>query len=736
MTAPFDATRLLTLLGAVSAVSADATVEQLIAATIPALRDLLGGDVDVQLDADGAPVLVGVDGTTDPAAIQVVAAILADQVRLRRVEIHSAALRAFVRDDAKHRPVILDAAPCAILVVDLAGSIVFANAAAARLGRAARRTDGPPTTTVDDFRIIALDGTPLSPDELNVNHSARSGTTRRDRISGLVAADGSVTWVLGNSTPLCDDHGVVVGAVNASTDITEQIELQLALTAQAARLRAAERVSGLGSWELDEVARTTTWSDGMYELCGLPLGSEVTLHTLTDLTHPDDRAGIDEAVRQATDERRRVTLKVRVTRPDGTEVLLSIIGEPVVENDRVIRLVGVIRDVTAEMAEEERLRRIQQLESIGQLAGGLAHDLNNLLTVLSGHAELLGMIVTDRGAASVGAIRDATERAAALTRQLSQVGRREILQPQALEVNTVLRRLQPTYRQLLPDEVTLEVRLSSPLPTVLIDPGRLEQVLLNVVLNAVDAIGGRGSLLIETSIAELAPGQVDPDLLPGTYTCISITDDGSGMPPEVLRRVFEPFFTTKGRDRGSGLGLPTSFGIMRQSGGHLSIYSEPGHGTTVRLYLPITDRVAAGERPHRPPRSLPAGLRVLLVEDNDAVLALATAALTDAGCIVLTAIDGPDGAAAAASTEGPIDLLVTDVSMPGFGGHELAERVAATRPGIRVLYVSGYTENSVVLRGIVQDDIAFLAKPFTVHQLLDKVADVVADHSPAGDLSE
>ncbi len=633
---------------------------------------------------------------------------------------------------------LLDTAPYGIIAFDRNKSVIFANDAAFRLSR--RFT---PDWTEDDpsasIGIVDQEDHALPRWSAALDESAETGRSVHGRLTGVELPDGRTSWIRASSSPLRDEHGQLSGAVATFDDVTEQVELQTRMAQSADLLRASERVSGIGSWELDEDSLVIAWSDGVYRLIGVTLGETLDPDAYSRHVHPDDRDRVFAAVAQGISTRSAVSIRHRLIRQDGTPLVVALMGEPPDDATLRTKLIGTVRDITAEVDEQHRLQRVQQLDSIGRLAGGIAHDLNNLLTVLRGHSEILSDIVTGAGRDNIAAIRRATDSAATLTRQLLDVGRRQVLQPTGIDINSMVESHRSTCRRLLPDAVTFTIELADDLPMVRMDAGKLDQVMLNVMLSAADAVGASGSVIIRTALITVTDEATqrtlhDPALLAGQHVCVSINDDGAGIPPDVLERVFEPFFTTKPHGQGTGLGLSTSYGIMQQSGGHLALSSQVGVGTTVQIYLPATDEApratAESTTAHRVAAS-PQCANVLVVEDTAAVRELTVAALEQSGYRVFAAVDGINGVAVAAACPEHLDLLITDVSMPGFGGHELATALTTTRPGIRVLYMSGYTEDSVVLQGIAQAGISFLAKPFTVSELIAKVVEVLADQ-PAG----
>ena len=396
--------------------------------------------------------------------------------------------------------------------------------------------------------------------------------------------------------------------------------------------------------------------------------------------------------------------------------------------------VTVFDNITERKRLEAQLRQAQKMESVGRLAGGVAHDFNNLLTVILSGAALAkdGLSERDPARSDIREIEDAANRAAVLTRQLLAFARRQAAEPRALDLNAVTLAMDKMLRRLIGEDVELVTLLAEHLGAVWADPGHIEQVLVNLAVNARDAMPGGGKLTIETSNvtldAESAARHVG--MAPGEYVLLAVSDSGYGMAPEILEHIFEPFFTTKELGGGTGLGLSTCYGIVKQSGGWIWAYSEPGQGTTFKIYLP---RIRAEAEAFSPASS--AALRggtetVLLVEDNAQVRDIALRSLRERGYRVLQAANGGEALRAAENQSEPIALLLTDVVMPQMGGSELVERVRALRPQIKVLYTSGYTEHALVHREVLGPGIAFLPKPFDPAGLARKVREVLDAPDP------
>ena len=401
---------------------------------------------------------------------------------------------------------------------------------------------------------------------------------------------------------------------------------------------------------------------------------------------------------------------------DGRRVLLSINGAPLFDEHGAIEgVVAAVTDVTERVHLEEQFRQAQKMESIGRLAGGVAHDFNNLLTVMLGFTAQAKSTLQDDDPAKLDLdeVENACHRAAALTRQLLAFARRQVIDPRALDLNVTTQSMDKMLRRLIGEDIELVTVPGEDLWTVWADPGQIQQVLANLVVNARDAMPQGGRLTVETRNVTLDAGYAarHPDVVPGDYVMLAVTDTGQGMAPEVAARVFEPFFTTKRSGIGTGLGLATCYGIATQAGGSIRVRSEPGHGTTFQLYLPRVNRTADAAPANQPEAAVGGVERILLVEDEDNVRKIAARTLRDAGYTVLEANNGEDALLVAADRLDSIDLVVTDVVMPQMGGRDLAERLLALRPDLKILFTSGYTEDGIVHRGVLDRGVALLPKP-------------------------
>jgi PAS domain S-box-containing protein len=399
----------------------------------------------------------------------------------------------------------------------------------------------------------------------------------------------------------------------------------------------------------------------------------------------------------------------------------------------VLGAICMALDITDRKELEERFRQSQKMEAVGRLAGGIAHDFNNLLMVIQGYADLLAERLPggDPLRRSAEQIQMASQRAASLTQQLLAFSRKQILAPKVLNVHTVVADMEKILRRLIGEDIQLETNTQKDLGLVKADRSQIEQVILNLAVNARDAMPGGGRITIETANVELDASftRVPQVLAPGRYVMLAVTDSGTGMDAETQAHIFEPFFTTKEKGKGTGLGLATVYGIVKQSGGYVWVYSEPGHGATFKIYLPRIEEEGSGCAAREPSetRSLPRGSSelVLLVEDEKGVRELAREYLETSGYRVIEAQDGHTALELAAAHAGSIDVLFTDVVMPGIGGRELAERVAQIRPGIKILYMTGYTDRAIVHHGILETDAVLLQKPFTLGTLAAKLREIL-----------
>jgi len=439
-----------------------------------------------------------------------------------------------------------------------------------------------------------------------------------------------------------------------------------------------------------------------------------------------DQTAIDRLT-TVLDAQRPVRMELELVRRDGTPFWVEMDLSPVAdETGAFTHWVAVDRDITERRALEAQLRESKKMEAVGLLAGGIAHDFNNMLTAISGFAEMV-MVDLDESTANarlhVAEIQRAAARSTELTHKLLAFARRQILKPRTVNLSDVVRDMSQLLGRLLGESIHQRVELAEQPVLATVDPGQLEEVLLNLVINAKEAMRDGGTLRIETAVVALSADYATTHVgvVPGSYAMVAVHDTGQGMTDEVRERIFEPFFTTKGDVGGTGLGLPTVIGIVLQSGGHIAVESQPNVGTSMRVYFPlVTQAVPAAPKPT--PASGPACAgTILMVEDEELLRSLVRRILERAGFTVLAAADGEEALAMAAAHTGPLDLLLTDVVLPGVNGKIVAERLTALRPGTPVLFMSGYTEDAIVHHGVLDEGIEFLEKPFTRQDLLERI---------------
>jgi two-component system cell cycle sensor histidine kinase/response regulator CckA len=450
-----------------------------------------------------------------------------------------------------------------------------------------------------------------------------------------------------------------------------------------------------------------------------------------DLIHPEDRAAVVGRLTEAmANPGGRVDVAARVRHKDGSWRYLEGVLTNLLDDPSVGGIVNNYRDATERRSLEQQVIQAQKMEAVGRLAGGVAHDFNNILTAIGGYTDLLlaDLPLDDPRRQDVDEIHRAADRAAALTQQLLAFSRRQVLQPKVIDLNALVSNVEKLLGRLIGEDVQLATALAHDVGRVRADPGQLEQVIVNLAVNARDAMPAGGKLTIETRNVDLdaAYAAEHRTVVPGPYVVIAVSDTGTGMSTETQSHIFEPFFTTKEVGKGTGLGLATVYGIVKQSGGSIWVYSELGHGTTIKVYLPRVDEPP--EPLAAPGLANPERLRgtetILLVEDEPAVRAVARQILARQGYTVLEAPDGP-AALAMFAGGGRVDLILTDVVMPGMSGRTLADQLATRWPGVRVLYMSGYTDDAIVRHGMLEPGLAYLQKPFRPDALVRKVREVL-----------
>jgi PAS domain S-box-containing protein len=534
-------------------------------------------------------------------------------------------------------------------------------------------------------------------------------------------------------------HPLSRTVLDAMAAVANQVALGIERKRAEEALRQAERrmhhlvsssPAALFSLRIEGDTLVPTWvSENIERLSGYTPADVTGPDWWAERVHPDDSEGIVAQIPTLSEA--YVTREYRFRHKDGSyrwirdeQILVrDVAGKP--------EVVGSWSDITEKRNLEAQLLQSQKMESMGRLAGGVAHDFNNLLGIIIGYGDLLSHRVAadPRLTKYVDDIVKAADRAAGLTRQLLAFSRKQVLQPRILDLNAVVDETQKMLRRIIGEDIQLVTVLDEHLGLVRADPGQMDQILMNLAVNARDAMPRGGRLTIETGNVALdeSYARQHAGVEPGPYVMLAVSDTGHGMTPDVQNRIFEPFFTTKAPGKGTGLGLATVHGIVNQSGGHIFVYSEPGHGTSFKVYLARTDAAeVAAPLPESTAAQLPRGSEtIVLVEDEASLRELVRECLEATGYTVLEARHGADALEICEHHEGPIHLLVTDVVMPEMSGRELGERVRAVRPGTHVLYMSGYTDDAVVLHGVLAEDMAFLQKPFTAEALARKVRELL-----------
>ena len=459
--------------------------------------------------------------------------------------------------------------------------------------------------------------------------------------------------------------------------------------------------------------------------------AELASTSFYDQIHPEDKEVVIAAIIQARKSGTGRRLEYRMLHKNGNPLTVESTVSIVKNHDTVEKLVILNRDITDRKQLEGQLYLSQKLEAVGRLSGGIAHDFNNLLGVIIGYSEALQRQIGEKHSfrEAVDEIQKAGKRAAVLTQQLLAFSRKQVLEPKVLDLNAVVFDVDRMLRRLIGEDIELKIALANGLGMVKADPGQIDQVIFNLAVNSRDAMPDGGKLTLETSNAELDQDDVNQFryVVPGSYVLLKVSDTGCGMDAELQSHIFEPFFTTKEPGKGTGLGLATVYGIVKQSGGYIWVDSEVGTGTTFKIYLPRVDETRDLTLPEqRASNYARSPQTVLLVEDEQSLRKLIRSTLVELGHSVLEARDAFEALEIAGKTPGAIDLLLTDVVMPGMSGRALATQLTGLRPGTRVLYMSGYTDGAVATHGVLESGITFLRKPFTRTELTERVDEVLS----------
>ena len=547
-----------------------------------------------------------------------------------------------------------------------------------------------------------------------------------------VAKDGRVLWVQSISAVITDHEGRPVGLRGVTIDISEGKRAEEAVKQAEEKYRSIFENAVEGIFQSTADGRFISVNPAMARILGYESPEELIAHR-TDIgtqhyVDENSRAVLEPML---TAHGVAVGYECEVYRKDRSKIWT-------VENVRAIRdeggaalyYEGSIEDITERKTLEEHVRQSQKLEAIGMLAGGIAHDFNNLLTVIGGYSDLTlaRLREEDPLRSNISEVKKAAERAAGLTRQLLAFSRKQVLQPKVLDLNAVVSELEKLLRRLIGEDIGFRTALESSLGSVKADPGQIEQIIMNLAVNARDAMPRGGKLTIETQNVDLDEYYAKRHIavIPGPYVMLAVSDTGTGIDQETQARIFDPFFTTKEAGKGTGLGLSTVYGIVKQSGGNIWVYSEVGRGTTFKVYLPRVDEGAQEyKRGAETEGAIQGAETVLVAEDEEMVRKLACKVLEMTGYQVLEAANGSTALLICERHKEPIHLVITDVIMPEMSGRELADRLAQLRPEMKVLYMSGYTDNAIVHHGVLDEGASFIQKPFATHALARKVREVL-----------
>jgi two-component system cell cycle sensor histidine kinase/response regulator CckA len=610
----------------------------------------------------------------------------------------------------------------AVFVKDLVGRYLMINSAGASfLGRGVAEILGK-----DDTEVFSPEaGRAIMARDRAVVQSGEAQTYEEP-----ASSEGVSRIYLSTKGPYRDPNGQVIGLLGICRDITERKRAEEEIRQSQQKLRIHFEHTPLAVVEWDLEFRVAAWNPAAERMFGYTREEAMGKHA-SFIVPPHFRQHVDEVWKQLLQQSGGTRSTNDNVTKSGRHISCEWYNTPLVDDPgRVLGVASLAQDVTERVALEERLRQSQKMEAIGRLAGGVAHDFNNLLTVILGYAQILadGVPAGSRLANSTGQIKSAAERAAGITRQLLAFSRKQVLSPRIINLNDTMMNLDSLLRRLIGEDIEVLTVADNDLGSVKADPGQIEQIIMNLALNARDAMPRGGKLTLETAntpLDEIYASEHQP-VASGSYVMLAVSDTGLGMSPEVQARIFEPFFTTKEVGKGTGLGLSTVYGIVKQSGGYIWVYSEPDRGTTFKIYFPRVDqpaeRLGADRRPNQALRGTET---ILLVEDDPQLCQLISSVLGQCGYKVLDAGGPEEGLAVANSHHQGIRLLITDVVMPGMNGRQLAEQILKISPTTRVLYISGYTNNAIVHYGVLDAGLWFLPKPFTLSALVGKVREVL-----------
>ena len=616
----------------------------------------------------------------------------------------------------------------AVFVKDLQGRYLMINSAGAGfLGKTVKE-------------ILGKNDSELFPPQVGRAIMERDHIVVQSGLAQTYEEDGTAAGVtrtyLSTKGPYRDSNGEVIGLLGICRDISDRkrAEEEMRQSQQKLSIHFEHTPLAVVEWDLEH--RVTAWNPSAERIFGYTrqeaLGQQASFIVPPEFRQHVD--GIGQNLIMQTGGARSTNDNIT---KDGNRISCEWYNTPLVDDSgRVLGVASLVQDVTERVALEQQLRQSQKMEAVGRLAGGVAHDFNNLLTVILGYSQIVaeGVPAGSRLADGVAQIKSAAERASGITRQLLAFSRKQVLSPRIVNLNDIMMNLDSLLRRLIGEDIEVLTVPENKLGSVRADPGQIEQVIMNLALNARDAMPHGGKLTLETANTDLdeSYARTHQPAAPGRYVMLAVSDTGHGMTPEMQARIFEPFFTTKEVGKGTGLGLSMVYGIVKQSGGYIWLYSEPGRGTTFKIYLPRVDQPAELTGTENRPNSIARGTEtILLVEDDPQLRQLSSSVLAHCGYRMLVAGSPEEGLAICKENHRDIRLLITDVVMPHMNGRQLAEQIVQNAPNVRVLYISGYTSNAIVHYGVLDPGLWFLPKPFTLSALVAKVREVLDSTSAA-----
>jgi two-component system, cell cycle sensor histidine kinase and response regulator CckA len=574
--------------------------------------------------------------------------------------------------------------------------------------------------------IVHPDDRDYAAQEAAANFASCKSSTMEFR---WIVKDGRAIWVESNYVVISDSDGHPAGLRGVTIDITERKRAEEDLRESEERYRDLVENAHDIIYSHDLQGNYTSINKAGEVITGYTV-EEVLKLNLAETVAPEFLQPVREMLKRKLKGESATAYEIEIVAKDGRRIPVEVNTKLVYQNGAPVAVQGIARDVTERKQLENQLQQSQKMEAIGRLAGGVAHDFNNLLTAINGYSSLALKRLDDDSSIKpyLEEVRKAGERAANLTRQLLAFGRKQILQPLALDLNDVVSDMNKMLRRLIGEDIALTAKLAPNLKRIKADPGQIEQVLVNLVVNARDAMPQGGKLTIETANCKLDQQYAlrHVGVHPGNYVMLAVSDTGVGMDEATRARIFEPFFTTKEKGKGTGLGLSTVYGIVQQSGGSIWVYSELNRGTSFKVYLPELEAAIESHQDKPEENEAPGGSEtILLVEDEETVRGLAQKILEQVGYNVLSAAGGEEAVRLCNDQERRIDLLLTDVVMPEASGKEVAEHLNQLVPGIKVLFMSGYTDEAIVHHGVLDSNVEFIQKPFTPSALSKKVREVL-----------